>query len=90
MLIALTARGDSAHPSTPHFTGALAHRATLAANSTHKIGVSAWVSEPTLISLGRWQLEVETGDEVDQSWSPRKKWSRIVEGGSVEVAHEGG
>ncbi len=58
--------------------------------STHQAQTSIWLEEPALVSLGGWQLNVETGDEVEEGWRPRRNWSRVVEGGGLEIVHEEG
>lgn len=81
---------DNAQPSTPYYIGTLSHRGTLPANATYDVTCSVWITEPAMMSLGGWRLDVETGDEVKGTWIPRKRWSRVVEGGHLDVVHEEG
>lgn len=81
---------DLAQPTLADFTGTLTHRGTLEAITEHELTTTIWVEEPTLLSLGGWELEVETGDRVEEVWRPRKTWSRKVDGGAVEILHDEG
>ena len=78
------------HVTKPQFAGALVHRGTLAAKTTHDLETCIWVQQPALLNLRGWQLDVETGDEIEGQWIPRMTWSRIVSGGSIEIMQDAG
>jgi hypothetical protein len=71
--------------SCPRYTGSLRHRGTLSPGEGERVEANIWVEHAGLVSLGGWELEVETGEKVEGTWRARRSWRRTGEGGWVEV-----
>jgi hypothetical protein len=74
---------DTAYTPARH-VGILEHRGTLAPGETAAINTSFWIQDPALIEL-EWELEVETGEEIDGIWTVRKSWTRREQGGVWKI-----
>ncbi|WVQ74505.1 hypothetical protein IAR50_004106 [Cryptococcus sp. DSM 104548] len=73
----------------PRFIGQLSFRGTLAPVTSAVVQTSLWLSDPALVNLTGWKIDVETGCEeffTGRNWETRKSWSREGEEKIVEVA----
>ncbi|WWC60272.1 uncharacterized protein I303_102840 [Kwoniella dejecticola CBS 10117] len=67
----------AAQLQNPQYFGSLIHKGQLSALEKEEVKVQIWVHEPCLLSLGGWELLVESGEPENNKWSPRRTWSRI-------------
>ncbi|TYJ59142.1 hypothetical protein B9479_000131 [Cryptococcus floricola] len=75
--------------TSPRFIGQLSYRGTLAPVSSAVVQSSLWLSDPALVYVNGWKLEVETGQEksfAEGKWETRKGWRSEGESKIVEVA----
>lgn len=77
---------DALSPAAAQFIGSLVHRGTLPPGESRSIDCMVSVMEPSLVSLGGWTLETETGtEEGEQGWVPRRSWSRRGDAGVIQA-----
>ena len=68
------------------FLGKLDHQGTLIPGVSVDVKTSIWVDAPGMLSLGGWELVVETGEQREgTTWEPRRNWRRISEAGWIRV-----